>query len=102
MKQADNRMGTASRQATEGVRRCPTTQSCPEDHGFDAVIVKRADTSKCPGSCQSSERQQTVCATELKCLQRSPQGDRAARKGIVDLLPGAEKRSSAARVFDGT
>lgn len=43
-----------------------------------------------------------MCAIESKCLQRSPQGVRAARKGIVDLLPGAEKRSSAARVSDGT
>ena len=42
-----------------------------------------------------------MCVTESKCLQRSPQGVRAARKGIVDLLPGAEKRSSKARVSDG-
>ena len=40
-------------------------------------------------------------ATELKCLQRPPQGGRAARKGIRGLLPGVESESSEARVSDG-
>lgn len=39
-------MGTRGRQATEGVRRCPTAQCCPEDHRFNAVIVKRAPRRK--------------------------------------------------------
>ena len=48
------------------------------------------------------ERQQAVRAAESKCLQRTSKGVRAARKGIGGLLPGAESRSSEARVFDGT
>ena len=47
------------------------------------------------------ERQQAVRAAELKCLQRTSKGVRAARKGIGGLLPGAESRSSEARVSDG-
>ena len=38
---------------------------------------------------------------ESKCLQRTSQGVRAARKGIGGLLPGAESRSSEVRVSDG-
>lgn len=100
-------MGTASRQATESMRRRPPAQCGSEDHGFDAVIVKRAPWLKSQVPEVSGklpirkERQQAVCVTESKCLLRSPQGDRAARKGIVDLFPGAEKRSSAVRVSDG-
>lgn len=41
-------------------------------------------------------------ATELKCLQRTSKGVRAARKGTRGLLPGVESWSSKARVFDGT
>ena len=48
------------------------------------------------------ERQQVVRVAESKCLQRTSKGVRAARKGIGGLLPGAESRSSAVRVFDGT
>ncbi len=48
------------------------------------------------------ERQQAVRATELKCLQRTSKGVRAARKGTRGLLPGVESWSSEARVFDGT
>ena len=40
-------------------------------------------------------------AAESKCLQRTPKGVRAARKGIGGLLPGAESRSSEVRVSDG-
>ena len=40
-------------------------------------------------------------ATESKCLLRTSQDVRAARKGIEELLPGAANRSSEARVFDG-
>lgn len=47
------------------------------------------------------ERRQTVRATESKCLRRIPKGVRAARKGIGGMLPGAETRSSPARVSDG-
>jgi hypothetical protein len=43
-----------------------------------------------------------VRAAESKCLQRTPKGVRAARKGVGGLLPGAESRPSKARVFDGT
>jgi hypothetical protein len=101
-------VGTTSRQATESVRRRPPAQCCSEDHGFDAVIVKRAHWLKQPTLGKVSgkspirkEWRQTVCATGSKCLQRSPQGGRAARKGIVDLLPGAEKRSSEGSASDG-
>ena len=38
---------------------------------------------------------------ESKCLQRTPKGVRAARKGTGGLLPGAENRSSEVRVSDG-
>ena len=48
------------------------------------------------------ERRQAVRVAESKCLQRTPKGVRAARKGAGGLLPGAESRSSAVRVFDGT
>ena len=47
------------------------------------------------------ERQQAVRAAESKCLQRTSQGVRAARKGIGGPLPGAESRSSEVRVSDG-
>ena len=47
------------------------------------------------------ERQQAVRATELKCLQRTSKGVRAARKGTGGLLPGVENRSSEVRVADG-
>ena len=47
------------------------------------------------------ERQQAVRVTELKCLQRTSKGVRAARKGTKGLLPGVESWSSQARVFDG-
>jgi hypothetical protein len=47
------------------------------------------------------ERQQAVRVAESKCLQRTSQGVRAARKGIGGLLPGAESRSSEVRVSDG-
>ena len=40
--------------------------------------------------------------TESKCLQRSPKGDRAAREGTSEILPGVESWSSEERVFDGT
>ena len=45
--------------------------------------------------------QQVMRVTESKCLQRSPQGDRAARKGNRGLLPGVESGSSEVRVSDG-
>ena len=45
--------------------------------------------------------QQAERVTELKCLHRSPKGDRAARKGISGLLPGVESWSSEERVSDG-
>ena len=48
------------------------------------------------------ERQQTMRATESKCLRRRPKGVRSARKGIEGPLPGVESRSSEARVSDGT
>jgi hypothetical protein len=87
----------------------PPAEYCLKDHGFSAAIVERAkhggnrvQAMKCPGSCQSSERQQAVRAAESKCLQRTPKGVRAARKGTGGLLPGAESRSSEVRVFDGT
>ena len=48
------------------------------------------------------ERRQAVRVAESKCLQRTPKGVRAARKGAGGLLPGAESRSSTVRVFDGT
>ena len=48
------------------------------------------------------ERRQAVRVAESKCLQRTSKGVRAARKGAGGLLPGAESRSSAVRVFDGT
>ena len=48
------------------------------------------------------ERQQAVRAAESKCLQRTPKGVRAARKGTGGLFPGAESWSSQVRVFDGT
>ena len=47
------------------------------------------------------ERQQAVRVAESKCLQRTSKDVRAARKGIGGLLPGAESRSSEARVSDG-
>ena len=45
--------------------------------------------------------QQAIRAIESKCLLRSLHGDRAARKGISRLLPGAENWSSKVRVSDG-
>ncbi len=48
-----------------------------------------------------SGRKQTVRVTELKCLQRSLQSDRAARKGTSEMLPGAKNTSSKAKVADG-
>jgi hypothetical protein len=47
------------------------------------------------------ERRQTVRAAGSKCLRRTPKGVRAARKGFGGLLPGAENRTSPARVSDG-
>jgi len=42
-----------------------------------------------------------VRAAESKCLQRTPKGVRAARKGTGGPFPGAESWSSQARVSDG-
>ena len=77
---------------------------CLKDHGFGAVIEKRAGpvaeaTSEYGSEVSGKllilrERQQTVRVTESKCLLRTPQGVRAARKGIDGLLPGVGKRSS--------
>jgi hypothetical protein len=86
----------------------PSAECCLKDHGFSTAIVERAKTL--PKRRISSVREvadsfgrgrQAARVTELKCLHRSPQGDRAARKGTRRLLPGAESWSSAVRVSDG-
>jgi hypothetical protein len=67
--------------------------------GAASAVAANEVSGKTPtlrGRCQA------VRVAESKCLQRTPKGVRAARKGAGGLLPGAESRSSAVRVFDGT
>jgi len=86
----------------------PLAECCLKDHGFSTAIVERANTVRYRGTpcvrevADSFGRgQQAERVTELKCLHRSPKGDRAARKGISGLLPGVESWSSEVRVSDG-
>ena len=103
-------MGTGSRQATDGASRSPTSGVRPErpriQCGYRGTYQVRrmpCDTYEVSGKLPIlRERQQAVRVTESKCLHRTPQGGRAARKGIRGLLPRAESWSSQARVFDGT
>ena len=110
MEPVDNRVGAGSYQVTEGVGRCPTSGILPErpriqcgyrgtcQHGCTTVRHNEV-SGKLP---ILRERQQAVRVAESKCLQRTPKGVRAARKGTRGLLPGAESWSSQVRVFDGT
>ncbi len=109
MEPVDNRVGAGSYQVTEGVSCCPTSRILPErpriQRGYrgtyQPTVVNR--TNEVTGKLLIlRERQQAVRVAESKCLQRTPKGVRAARKGAGGLLPGAESRSSAVRVFDGT
>ena len=86
----------------------PSAECCLKDHGFSTDIVERANTLRKRGTPSVREvadsfgrGQQAARVTELKCLHRSPKGDRAARKGISGLLPGVESWSSEVRVSDG-
>jgi hypothetical protein len=86
----------------------PSAECCLKDHGFSTAIVERANTVRnreTPSVREVADSfgrgQQAARVTELKCLHRSPKGDRAARKGISGLLPGVESWSSEVRVSDG-
>jgi hypothetical protein len=101
MKPADNRVGAVSRQATKGVRRCPTTQCCPEDHGFDAVIVKRAHR-RLPPTCRSVRAVANLRSGNKPCVQqsRSAYSDRRKafalpERGLWTCFP--EQRNDRAR-----
>ena len=110
MKPVDNRVGTGSHQVTDGVSRLSTSGVLPErpriQYGYRGTCQVRrmpCDTYEVSGKLLIfRERQQAVRAAESKCLHRTPQGVRAARKGTRGLLPRAGNWSSQARVFDGT
>ena len=110
MEPADNRVGAGSRQATEGVSRCPTSGILPERpriqcgyRGTCQSMMHNHGTTEVSGKLPIlRERQQAVRVAESKCLQRPPKGVRVARKGTRGLLPGAESWPSQVRVFDGT
>jgi len=104
----DNRVGAGSHQGTQGVSRCPISGIRParsriqcgyrETYQTTVVLTVHEVSGKLP---ILRERQQAARAAESKCLQRTPQGVRAARKGTGRTLPGAESRPSAVRVSDG-
>ena len=103
----DNRVGAGSHQVTQGVSRCPISGILParsriqcgyrETYQLRCLTVHEV-SGKLP---ILRERQQAARAAESKCLQRTPKGVRAARKGTGRTLPGAESQSSAVRVSDG-
>ena len=109
MKPVDNRVGTGSRQVTDGMSRLPTSGMLPErpriQCGYRGTYHHAAlacDTYEVSGKLLIlRERQQAVRVTESKCLHRTPKGVRAARKGTRRLLPGVESWSSQVRAFDG-
>ncbi len=104
----DNRVGAGSRQVTEGMSSLPMGKVLPErpriQYGYRGTYHHGAYRATLEVSGKLPilrERPQAERVTESKCLQRKPKGMRAARKGIGGLLPGAESRSSKARVSDG-
>jgi hypothetical protein len=109
MKPVDNRVGTGRHQVTDGKSRCPISGVLPErpriQYGYRGTCyhgLTPCDTPSVREVADSFGRgQQAARVTELKCLHRSPKGDRAARKGISGLLPGVESWSSEVRVSDG-
>ena len=109
MKPVDNRVGAGRHQVTDGMSRCPTSGMLPErpriQYGYRGTCHHAALACGPPSVREVADSfgrgQQAVRVTELKCLQRSPQGDRAARKGTRGLLPGVESWSSEVRVSDG-
>ncbi len=108
MEPVGNRVGAGSHQATEGVSRCPTNGMLPERSriqcGYRETYRHRGVVTPFEVSGKlliPRERQQTVRVTESKCLQRTPKGVRAARKGTKGVLPGVQSWSSPVRVFDG-
>lgn len=103
-------MGTGRCQVTDGVSCLPTSRMLPERSRICITIVKRTrDDFKSFDHILSvrkvaepfGARRQVMRVTQLKCLQRSSQDDRAARKGTNGLLSGVESWSSEVRVIDG-
>ena len=112
MKPVDNRVGAGSHQVTHGVSCCPTSRILPARSRIQcgyrgtyqqlAWLTRSAENRSVREVADSFGRgQQAARVTELKCLHRSPKGDRAARKGISGLLPEVESGSSEVRVSDG-
>ena len=109
MRPVDNRVGTGRHQVTDGKSRCPISGVLPErpriQYGYRGTYQDGLTPSDTPSVREVADSfgrgQQAARVTELKCLHRSPKGDRAARKGISGLLPGVESWSSEVRVSDG-